>query len=337
MEIGSRLKEAREAKGLSLDDIQKETKIQTRYLQAIEKGNFQIMPGKFYTRAFIRQYAEAVGLDAEALMEEHTSELPSSSDEEYVQYTRVQKHKDQESNKTSAMASVFPKLIIGLLIVGIIAVAVFFYQQTMNNDNSGAETDDSGAGEQVTYEKNEESSADKGNGGDNPSNEGADDSEEDSAKKEQDANNDKSSEEDNKEDEQQTNDKDKKEEEKKKDESDSEKSLQLVEKGSGNVPQHTYELTNPDNINISFEAAGNNAKSYLEVKNGKGKAFYQQELNSNNSPKEFDLSDEKEIYIKVGNAPDLTMKVNGQKVDYPVDANKTVFQKFVVKVTKSSE
>ncbi len=69
-ELGNRLKEAREEKGMSLDDLQAATKIQKRYLTALEEGNYDIIPGKFYVRAFIKQYAEAVGLDSELLFEE---------------------------------------------------------------------------------------------------------------------------------------------------------------------------------------------------------------------------------------------------------------------------
>ncbi|OMP68661.1 helix-turn-helix domain-containing protein [Domibacillus epiphyticus] len=81
-ELGRKLKEARESKGMSLSDIQELTKIQKRYLAGIEEGNYDIMPGKFYVRAFIKQYAEAVGLNAEELFEEFKSEVPSSKEDE---------------------------------------------------------------------------------------------------------------------------------------------------------------------------------------------------------------------------------------------------------------
>lgn len=69
-ELGTRLKEARLSKGYSLDDLQEITKIQKRYLVGIEEGNYSIMPGSFYVRAFIKQYAEAVGLDADEILAE---------------------------------------------------------------------------------------------------------------------------------------------------------------------------------------------------------------------------------------------------------------------------
>jgi cytoskeletal protein RodZ len=67
-ELGQMLKEARLSKGLSLDDIHKETKIQKRYLEAIEEGNLDALPGHFYARAFVKSYAEIVGIPADSLL-----------------------------------------------------------------------------------------------------------------------------------------------------------------------------------------------------------------------------------------------------------------------------
>ncbi len=77
-ELGNRLKEARLAKGLSLDDLQAITKIQKRYLIGIEEGNFQSMPGNFYVRAFIKQYAEAVDLNLKSCLKTLKMKFPIS-------------------------------------------------------------------------------------------------------------------------------------------------------------------------------------------------------------------------------------------------------------------
>jgi cytoskeletal protein RodZ len=76
-ELGGALQRARQEKGMTLYDVQEATKIQIRYLEAIESGHFDVLPGLFYVRAFIKSYAETVGLDADALIAEHSSELPA--------------------------------------------------------------------------------------------------------------------------------------------------------------------------------------------------------------------------------------------------------------------
>ena len=58
--LGSKLREARIEKGYTLNTLQQMTKIQKKYLQAIEEGNYEDMPGHFYVRAFIKQYADVV-------------------------------------------------------------------------------------------------------------------------------------------------------------------------------------------------------------------------------------------------------------------------------------
>ncbi|MGQ3480414.1 helix-turn-helix domain-containing protein [Paenibacillus sp. TY11] len=80
-ELGQQLKEARLQKGLSLDDVQEMTKIRKRYLEAIETGDYKVLPGSFYVRAFIKTYAETVGLNPDEILEGHQSNVPEPEPE----------------------------------------------------------------------------------------------------------------------------------------------------------------------------------------------------------------------------------------------------------------
>src|SRR4051794_5956278 len=63
---GALLRNQRLQRDRSLSDIAAATCISTRYLEAIEADNTKILPGDFFHRSFIRQYASALGLDEPA-------------------------------------------------------------------------------------------------------------------------------------------------------------------------------------------------------------------------------------------------------------------------------
>jgi hypothetical protein len=67
-ELGDQLRRAREAKSLSLDEAERATGIRRRFLQAMEEGRFDLLPGEIQLRGFLRNYAKHVGLNGEELL-----------------------------------------------------------------------------------------------------------------------------------------------------------------------------------------------------------------------------------------------------------------------------
>jgi cytoskeletal protein RodZ len=61
--LGDFLRRERELRHISLDDVAERTKISRRYLEAIEEGRYDRLPGETFVRGFIRSYAQSVGLD----------------------------------------------------------------------------------------------------------------------------------------------------------------------------------------------------------------------------------------------------------------------------------
>src|SRR5262245_19283590 len=61
--VGIRLKAAREAQGLSLDDVAAKTRVPSRHLIHMEKGEWDELPAPTYSVGFARAYASAVGLN----------------------------------------------------------------------------------------------------------------------------------------------------------------------------------------------------------------------------------------------------------------------------------
>jgi cytoskeleton protein RodZ len=66
--IGITLSEARKQKKVSLKKIALETKISSRYLQALEAETYDIFPAEVYLKGFLRTYAQYLGLDGEEMV-----------------------------------------------------------------------------------------------------------------------------------------------------------------------------------------------------------------------------------------------------------------------------
>jgi len=128
-ELGQVLQRAREEKGISLDDIQRITKIQKRYLEAIERGHFHVLPGHFYARAFIKSYAEAVGLDANHLMEHFQSDLPAQPPTEQVE--RLRRRRVATASNPMQASRWITKTLLVLFVALIFGVS---YYALVNNE-----------------------------------------------------------------------------------------------------------------------------------------------------------------------------------------------------------
>ena len=59
----------RQTKGISLEEIARNTKLKVTTLQAIENGDFDVLPGGIYNISYIRQYARAIGADESDLVQ----------------------------------------------------------------------------------------------------------------------------------------------------------------------------------------------------------------------------------------------------------------------------
>lgn len=162
-ELGTALKQARQEKGMTLEDIESKTKIQKRYLQSIEEGEFDQLPGNFYTRAFIKNYAETVGLDPNVLLNEYGHEIPKSSQEpsQVILPSRTRQSaglsfKSAKRRQTdSQFNSLLPKIII-IVVLLLILIGIWLLAQHFKSSDKSAVTNHTSP--DVVYKKDENNS-----------------------------------------------------------------------------------------------------------------------------------------------------------------------------------
>ncbi len=87
MQFGQELREQRERRGISLDDVAVTTRISLRHLRALEEERFGELPGGVFNRGIVRSYALHCGLDPETTLRNfqdafHASGIPTQTRED---------------------------------------------------------------------------------------------------------------------------------------------------------------------------------------------------------------------------------------------------------------
>ncbi|ACX53022.1 transcriptional regulator, putative [Ammonifex degensii KC4] len=117
MSLGEKLREAREAKGLSLEEVTKATKIRSKYLRALEEENFDLLPGRVYAKAFLRTYARFLGLDEIQLAQEFDSICPPPAESGHQPPARLLEEEEPVSLK--GLRTILVVLLAIVLLFGI--------------------------------------------------------------------------------------------------------------------------------------------------------------------------------------------------------------------------
>ncbi|MBI3577460.1 helix-turn-helix domain-containing protein [Candidatus Gottesmanbacteria bacterium] len=80
--VGSILRQTRTAKGLMLDQVERDTKIRAKFLEGIEEDDYSKLPSQSYAKGFIKNYGVYLGLNADTLLaffRRQTHDVPRSS------------------------------------------------------------------------------------------------------------------------------------------------------------------------------------------------------------------------------------------------------------------
>lgn len=131
--VGERLREAREAKGLSVEDIAAQTRIPTRHLLSLETGDWAKLPAATYSIGFAKNYAGALGLDRNEIGEQLRAEMGGYSSSATA---------NTEIYEAVDPARTMPKgLVFGALGLLLLAVLVFTWlsNRSMTADEQVAE------------------------------------------------------------------------------------------------------------------------------------------------------------------------------------------------------
>lgn len=310
-ELGKRLREARLERGLTIEDLQEKTKIQKRYLLGIEEGNYSMMPGPFYVRAFIKQYCEAVGLNPEEIFEQYKSDIPSTHrDDLPEQLSRVQSRKSVPVSN-SKLLEMLPRILIIAFVLGALFLLWYLLPNFTSKEPAPANED---GGEEIRFETSDELNEPKEEpAGEDGEEEGDSDSnpvDKEGKSEQKEGNN-----------------------EEEQEGAGQELEIAVVESSGKNT---VYEVRNAEKVELKIVSTG---RTWISVENGKKENLFNGTLvhGGEEESKTFDFSDDQEANIVVGNSAETEIYINDKKLEFAIPPSQQVAQNLTIRFVKDSE
>lgn len=147
--LGLWLRRAREARQLSLEDVEKQLRIRRRYLQALEMGDYAALPGQIQARGFLRNYARFLGMPVDEALARYEAEVegrplqprprPLPEERRSPDVTRPSvfpsppTEEEEFHPATNAPRALLPVLLGAMLVFLLIIIGAFVYLQLMEN------------------------------------------------------------------------------------------------------------------------------------------------------------------------------------------------------------
>ena len=157
MSFGEEIRRERELRQISLREIAQATKINLRYLEAIERNDFEYLPGGLFNRAFVRAYCQHIGVDSESMVNAYLLEEQAQagavqdSDGRLLRGSAVGGLARETPTDDAATLKKRTKRVrllrwgLALLVTGLIVAGLYFALRLVR-------TDDRAAGSAVTRE-----------------------------------------------------------------------------------------------------------------------------------------------------------------------------------------
>jgi cytoskeleton protein RodZ len=117
-EIGNTLREARVRRNLTLQQVEEDTKIRVKYVQAMENEDWDVMPGVTYVKGFLRTYATYLGLDPDIIIDEFRSRGMAPAAEHHEPFggsSVIGKPRSHRGRNTIVLLAIACLIVLGII------------------------------------------------------------------------------------------------------------------------------------------------------------------------------------------------------------------------------
>lgn len=128
--LGEKLRQAREARGITISEVAEQTRISALYLESIENNDYRTLPGGIFNKGFVKSYAKYVGVDEKEAIQDYgklTAEQGENADEPKAYRPEVL---TDEHSRSSNLPTIIFAIIILAALVGLVLFGLSYYNGT---------------------------------------------------------------------------------------------------------------------------------------------------------------------------------------------------------------
>lgn len=145
--LGEKLRQAREARDITISEVAEQTRISPLYIESIENDDYRTLPGGIFNKGFVKSFAKYVGVDEQEALQDYSRIIleQQGSQEEDAKTYRPQVLTDDRVSSSSIPTILVAVVILGLMTWGILALVRYIQDNPIqttttdsNNTNSSA-------------------------------------------------------------------------------------------------------------------------------------------------------------------------------------------------------
>lgn len=131
--LGEKLRQAREARGITLSEVAEQTRISPLYIESIENDDYRGLPGGIFNKGFVKSFAKYVGVDEQEALQDYAT-LAASQGTQMAEEPRTYRPEVLTDERSSA--SSIPTIIFAVIILGLMTGGILFLVKYLQNNAS---------------------------------------------------------------------------------------------------------------------------------------------------------------------------------------------------------
>jgi cytoskeleton protein RodZ len=144
--LGEKLRQAREARGISISEVAEQTRISSLYLQSIENDDYKPLPGGIFNKGFVKSYAKFIGVDEQEALADY-ARLATTN--ETVTEQPLKSYRPEVLTDDNSVSSMAPTLIFAGIILALMTGGILFVLNYLQN--RGTETANTNSGSNIAF------------------------------------------------------------------------------------------------------------------------------------------------------------------------------------------